>query len=116
MINPSSTPASAPLNQQPRCFPVTAACTEGTQVGANSTHSQSSDTESVVSSSTPKKKFLLTEQEKAAADAVIYDLYSEKPAPDSDNDAAVLEGLHYLFRHAPIDDYAGRCVVVDGPD
>ena len=94
---------------------MTAACTEGTQVGTNATNSQSSDTESVVSTSTPKKKFLLTEQEKAAADAVIFDLYAEKPAQDSDDDAIAVEGLHNLLHHAPIDDYAGRCVVVDGP-
>ena len=47
---------------------------------------------------------------------MIYDLYSEKPAPDSDHDSDAVQGLQNLFHHAPVDDYAGRHVVVDGPD
>ena len=63
-----------------------------------------------------RRRFLLTEQEEAATDAIIYDLYAEKPAQDSDDNAVAVEGLHNLLHHAPVDTYGGRCVVVDGPN
>ena len=111
MTTPSSTPASAALNQQPRCFPITAsACTEGTQVDADD---DSSDAESVVSTSTPKKTYLLSEKEKNAADRHLFALYGEKPAQEQD-DAAAAEGLQDLHCHQPVDEYAGRCIVVEG--
>ena len=111
MMTPSAAPASAPLNQQPRCFPMTAsACIEGTQVNADN---NSSETGSVVSTSTPKRRNLLTKEQKSAGAKILFKLYSIQPVEETQANAAATEGLQDLHDHQPVDEYAGRCMVVE---
>ena len=56
----------------------------------------------------------MTEKEKTAANRVLFALYGEEPAQEQD-DAAAAEGLQDLHCHQPVDEYAGRCIVVEGP-
>ena len=59
----------------------------------------------------------MTERQKTAADKVLFELYAQgvEPAHATQADAAAAEGLKDLHDHQPIDEYAGRCIVVEGP-
>ena len=73
------------------------ACTEGTQVNADD---NSSATGSVVSTSTPKKTYLLTEKQRTAADKVLLELYAQmEPVHATQADAAATEGLKDFRGH-----------------
>jgi hypothetical protein len=66
-----------------------------------------------VSTSTPKRRNLLTDLQKTAADKIPFKLYSIHPVEEAQEDAAAAEGLQDLHDHQPVDEYAGRCMVVE---